>query len=252
MTGGVAALAGAIVVGPRLGKFRKDGTIAVIMGHNLPMAVMGTFVLAFGWFGFNAGSTLAATNAQIAVVTVNTVIASATGALAALATVWIRHHRPDVAMACNGMLGGLVAVTASCAFITPAGAAFIGVVAGIAVPWAVLTLETRFRLDDPVGAISVHGVCGAWGTLAVGLFADGSYGDGWNGVSGTVRGLLFGDARQLVAQVVGMTANALVVFGISYAFFRVVDWLIGNRPIAEVEWAGLDGMEMGSDAYPRE
>jgi Amt family ammonium transporter len=252
MTGGVTALAGAIVVGPRLGKFRKDGTIAVIMGHNLPMAVMGTFVLAFGWFGFNAGSTLAATTSRIAGVTVNTAIASATGALAALAAVWIRHHRPDVGMACNGMLGGLVAVTASCAFITPAAAAFIGVVAGIAVPWAVLTLETRFRIDDPVGAISVHGVCGAWGTLALGLFADGSFGEGWNGVSGTVRGLLFGGGRQLVAQVIGMTSNLLIVFGISYAFFRVVDLLIGNRPAAEVEWAGLDGMEMGSDAYPRE
>jgi Amt family ammonium transporter len=252
MTGGVTALAGAIVIGPRLGKFRKDGTVAVIMGHNLPMAVMGTFVLAFGWFGFNAGSTLAAAESRIAGVAVNTAIASATGALAALFAVWIRHHRPDVAMACNGLLGGLVAITAGCAFVTPAAAALIGVVAGLVVPWSVVMLETRFRIDDPVGAISVHGVCGAWGAIAVGLFADGSFGDGWNGVSGPVRGLLFGEGRQLAAQLVGVGSNVVVVFALAYAFFRAMEALIGNRPAAEVEWAGLDGMEMGSDAYPRE
>jgi ammonium transporter, Amt family len=252
MTGGVTALAGAIVIGPRLGKFRKDGTVAVIMGHNLPMAVMGTFVLAFGWFGFNAGSTLAADESRIAVVAVNTAISSSTGALAALFTVWMRHHRPDVAMACNGLLGGLVAITAPCAFVTPAAAGLIGVVAGMAVPWAVLTLETRFRIDDPVGAISVHGVCGAWGTVAVGLFADGSFGEGWNGVDGPVRGLLFGGGRQLVAQVIGVASNLVVVFATAYGFFRLMERLIGNRSTAEAEWTGLDGMEMGSDAYPRE
>jgi Amt family ammonium transporter len=155
-------------------------------------------------------------------------------------------------MACNGLLGGLVAITAPCAFVTPAAAGLIGVVAGMAVPWAVLTLETRFRIDDPVGAISVHGVCGAWGTFAVGLFADGSFGEGWNGVDGPVRGLLFGGGRQLVAQVIGVASNLVVVFATAYGFFRLMERLIGNRSTAEAEWTGLDGMEMGSDAYPRE
>ncbi len=164
----------------------------------------------------------------------------------------MRHRRPDVAMACNGLLGGLVAITASCAFVTPAGAALIGVVAGLIVPWAVAVLEARFRIDDPVGAITVHGLCGAWGALAVGLLADGSYGEGLNGVEGPVRGLLFGDGRQLAAQAIGVTTNAIVVFAIAYGFFRATDRLMGNRATAEVEWSGLDGMEMGSDAYPRE
>ena len=137
MTGGMTALAGVIVLGPRIGKFRRDGTIGVMQGHNLPMAVMGTFVLAFGWFGFNAGSTLAATEPRIAEIAANTAIASSAGALTALAYVWQRHRRPDVAMACNGLLGGLVAITAPCAFVTPAAAALIGVVAGLLVALAV-------------------------------------------------------------------------------------------------------------------
>jgi Amt family ammonium transporter len=252
MTGGLTALAGVLVVGPRIGKFRKDGTIALIPGHNLPMAIMGTFVLAFGWFGFNAGSTLAATEPRIAEIAVNTVISSSTGALTSLFYVWQRHRRPDVAMACNGLLGGLVAITASCAFVAPAAAALIGVVAGLLVPSLVEVLERRVRIDDPVGAIAVHGVCGAWGTLAVGLFADGSFGSGWNGVAGPVRGVLFGDPGQLAAQAIGVLTNAAVVFSGALVFFRVVDRLIGNRVDAEIETAGLDGMEMGSDAYPRD
>jgi ammonium transporter, Amt family len=174
------------------------------------------------------------------------------GALTSLFYVWQRHRRPDVAMACNGLLGGLVAITASCAFVAPAAAALIGVVAGLLVPSAVEILEGRLRVDDPVGAIPVHGVCGAWGTLAVGLFADGSFGDGWNGVDGPVRGLLFGDPGQLAAQALGVVTNVVVVFGASVLFFRAVERLLGNRVDAEVEMAGLDGMEMGSDAYPRD
>ncbi len=230
MTGGVTALAGALVVGPRIGKFRKDGTIALIPGHNLPMAVMGTFVLAFGWFGFNAGSTLAASEPRIAQIAVNTSLSSSTGALTALFYVWQRHRRPDVAMACNGLLGGLVAITASCAFVTPAAAALVGVVAGLLVPAGVEILERRLRLDDPVGAITVHGLCGLWGTIAVGLFADGSFGDGWNGVPGPVRGLLFGDRGQLGAQVIGAATNLAVVFAIALLFFRVVRADQGPQP----------------------
>jgi Amt family ammonium transporter len=216
------------------------------------MAILGTLILAFGWFGFNAGSTLAASEPRIAEIAVNTAIASSTGALASLTYVWQRHHRPDVAMVCNGFLGGLVAITAPCAFVAPPAAALIGVVAGLLVPWAVSGLERHFRVDDPVGAIAIHGGCGIWGTIAVGLFADGSFGEGWNGVSGPVRGLMFGDAGQLAAQAIGVATNALFVFGTSYLLFRSLDRLVGNRVAAEVETAGLDDVEMGSDAYPRE
>jgi Amt family ammonium transporter len=252
MTGGVTALAGALVLGPRIGKFRKDGTVGLLPGHNLPMAVMGTFVLAFGWFGFNAGSTLAATEPRIAEIAVNTAMASATGTLAALFFVWRRHGRPDIAMACNGLLGGLVSITACCAFVSPAAAALVGVVAGLLVPTSVELLERRMRIDDPVGAIAVHGVCGAWGTIALGLFADGSFGEGWNDVGGPVRGALFGDVRQLGAQLVGVVTNAVVVFAAALLFFRAAECLIGNRVDPDIETAGLDGMEMGSEAYTRD
>jgi len=214
------------------------------------MAIMGTFILAFGWFGFNAGSTLAATEPRIAEIAANTAIASATGALASLGYVWQRHRRPDIAMACNGMLGGLVAITAPCAFVAPPSAALIGVVAGLLVAWAVGALESRLHVDDPVGAIAVHGLGGAWGTLSVGLFADGSFGENWNGVSGPVRGLLFGDPGQLAAQAIGVVTNVVFVFGTATIFFRVLDRVVGNRVPAEIETGGLDDLEMGSDAYP--
>jgi ammonium transporter, Amt family len=250
MTGGVTALAGALVVGPRVGKFRRDGTISVIPGHNLPMAMIGTGILAFGWFGFNAGSTLSARDPRIALIAANTMVASATGALTALLYAWHRHHKPDMGMFCNGLLGGLVAVTAPCAFVSPAAAALIGLVAGLLVVKAGSFLERKWRIDDPVGAITVHGVCGAWGALAVGLLADGTYGEGWNGVRGPVRGLLFGDSTQLLAQLVGVCTNALFVFGMAFAFFRLMERTLGNRVNAEVEWNGLDSQEMGSEAYP--
>ncbi len=249
LTGGVTAFAGTKVLGPRIGKFRRDGTIGVMPGHNLPMAMLGTLILAFGWFGFNAGSTLAATDSRIAEIAVNTMLSSSAAALAALLYVWQRHRKPDVLMASNGMLGGLVAITGGCAFVTPAAAVLIGVVAGLLVATSVVVLERRFRIDDPVGAVAVHGVCGTWGTLAVGIFADGSYGDGFNGVQGPVRGLLFGDASQLVAQAIAVVVNIVVVFSASYVFFRFTDRIIGNRVPAEVESVGLDPLEMGSDAY---
>ncbi len=163
MTGGVTALAGAIVLGPRIGKFRRDGAIGLLPGHNLPMAIVGTLILAFGWFGFNAGSTLAASDSRVGVIAVNTMLASAGGALSSLGYLWHRYHKPDVAIACNGLLGGLVAITAPCAFVTPAAAVLIGVTGGLLVVGSVLQLERRFRIDDPVGAIAVHGVCGLWG-----------------------------------------------------------------------------------------
>jgi Amt family ammonium transporter len=249
MTGGLTGLAGAIVLGPRIGKFRRDGQMAAIPGHNLPMAIVGTLILAFGWFGFNAGSTLAASDPRIGLIAANTMLSSAGGALTALLYLWFRFHKPDVAMASNGLLGGLVAITAPCAFVTPIAAVMIGVVAGLLVVAGVIVLERRFRIDDPVGAIAVHGGCGIWGALAVGIFADGSYGDGWNAVAGPVRGILYGDPGQLIAQLIGVSVNIVVVFGLALAFFMIIERTIGNRVIPEVEWTGLDALEMGSDAY---
>jgi Amt family ammonium transporter len=249
MTGGVTALAGAIVLGPRIGKFRHDGTLGIMPGHNLPMSIIGTLVLAFGWFGFNAGSTLAATDARVATIAVNTILASASGAITALMYEWSRNKKPDIPLTCNGLLGGLVAITAPCAFVSPAAAVLIGLVAGLIVTKAVSVLERRFRIDDPVGAIAVHGCCGAWGALALGLLADGSYGAGWNGVKGPVTGLLFGDSNQFFAQLIGVVVNAAFVFGASFGFFKMVERVMGNRVSAEVEWNGLDESEMGAEAY---
>jgi ammonium transporter, Amt family len=249
MTGGLTGLAGAIVIGPRIGKFRRDGQIGAIPGHNLPMAIVGTLILAFGWFGFNCGSTLAASDPRIGVIAANTMLASAAGALASLLYLWFRFNKPDIAMACNGLLGGLVAITGACAFVTPVAAVMIGVIAGLVVVAVVITLERQFHIDDPVGAIAVHGACGMWGALALGIFADGSYGEGWNGIAGPVRGLLYGDAGQFVAQIIGISVNLVVVFGLAFAFFMIIQRTIGNRVIPEVEWTGLDALEMGSDAY---
>ena len=249
MTGGMTALAGTLVLGPRVGKFRHDGIVGVIVGHNIPMAVVGTLILAFGWFGFNAGSTLAANDSRVALIAVNTLLASASGAITALMFAWSHSKKPDIPFACNGLLGGLVAITAPCAFVSPAAAILIGFVAGLIVPTAVVFLERRLHIDDPVGAITVHGLCGAWGALSVGLFADGSYGSGWNGVSGPVQGLLFGDPRQFLAQCIGVAVNALFVFTLAYTFFRIVERTMGNRVVAEVEWSGLDEFEMGAEAY---
>jgi len=250
MTGGVTAFVGARILGPRTGKFRKDGTIGAMPGHNQPMAIVGTLILAFGWFGFNAGSTLSATDPRIATIAVNTMLASSAGAFTSLLYVWHFLRKPDIGMICNGLLGGLVAVTAPCAFVSPAAAVLIGCVAGFLVAWSVTTLERRRLIDDPVGAVAVHGVCGAWGALSVGIFADGTYGAGWNGVAGPVRGALFGDASQLVAQLIGVVTNLVVVAGLATLFFRVAGRVVGNRVPAEVEWTGLDSTEMGSEAYP--
>jgi ammonium transporter, Amt family len=251
MTGGVTALAGTLVLGPRIGKFRRNRVIGAMPGHNLPMAIVGTLILAFGWFGFNCGSTLAASDSRIALIAVNTMLSSAAGAIAALMAMWLRYKRPDIGITCNGLLGGLVAITGSCAFVSPWSALLIGLVAGLITDWSVIMLERHLHVDDPVGAIAVHGVCGLWGALALGIFADGSYGMGWNGVQGTVRGLLFGDPGQFAAQLIGVITNLVVVFALALAFFVIVERTIGNRVAAEVEWSGLDMLEMGSDAYPK-
>ncbi len=250
MTGGVAALAGAKVLGPRLGKFRPDGTPVAIPGHHIPMAVVGCFILAFGWFGFNAGSTLAGGDLRIGVIATNTMLAGGAAAFSSMLYMWLRYGKPDISMSANGMLAGLVAVTAPCAFVTSVSAVIIGLIAGLLVCWSVFFFERVMKIDDPVGAISVHGVNGAWGVLALGLFADGTYGDGLNGVAGPVRGLLYGDGSQFAAQLVGTLTNIIFVFVTMYVFFRVRDKITPLRVPAEQEMEGLDQHEVAVTAYP--
>ena len=249
MVGGVAALAGAIVLGPRIGKFKKDGTALPIPGHNIPMAIIGTFILAFGWFGFNPGSTLAGTDLRIAVVATNTMLASAAGAFVAMIIMWTKFGKPDPSMMANGLLAGLVAITAPCAFVNSTSAVLIGAIAGALVVGSVFFVERVLKVDDPVGAVSVHGACGAWGVLSLGIFADGVYGDGWNGVAGPVKGLLYGDPSQLTAEVIGVITNIVVVFVLSYVFFKICDAIIGLRTSPETEIQGLDLPEMGVEGY---
>ena len=249
MTGGVAALAGALVIGPRIGKY-KDGKVMAIPGHHIPMAIVGTCILAFGWFGFNAGSSLAGTDLRIGVVAVNTMLASAGGAFSAMLYMWFRYGKPDISMIANGMLAGLVAITAPCAFVTAPVAVLIGAIAGILVCVAVFFIERTLKIDDPVGAISVHGVNGAWGVISLGLFADGTYGDGYNGIAGGVKGLFYGGGSQFAAQLIGTATNIIFVFIASYAMFWVLNKTVGLRVPEEIEIEGLDQAEVAVSAYP--
>ncbi|MBA4369991.1 MAG: ammonium transporter, partial [Coriobacteriaceae bacterium] len=248
--GGFAALAGAIVLGPRIGKFKADGTPVALPGHNIPMAILGTIILVFGWFGFNGMSTLAATDLRFAIIIANTMLAGAAGCVTAMLLVWRLWGKPDPSMAVNGMLAGLVAITAPCAFVPPWAAVVIGAIAGVIVVGSVVFLERRLKVDDPVGAVSVHGVNGAWGMIALGLFADGTYGAGWNGVEGAVTGLFYGNASQLAAQFVAVGVVFAWAFGTHYVFFTVQKALMGLRSSAEDELAGLDPAEIGVLAYP--
>ncbi len=251
MTGGVMALVTAKLLGPRRGKYNADGSANAIPGHNIPMALAGTFILAFGWFGFNAGSTLAGSDLRIGVIATNTMLAGAAGSATAMLYMWLKYGKPDPSMMANGALAGLVAITAPCAFVTAPSAVLIGGAAGVLVCASVFFVERRLRIDDPVGAISVHGTCGLWGILALGLLADGTYGDGWNGVAGPVRGLLYGDASQFAAQLIGGVTNLVAVGGLAYLAYKVTAVLVGgHRVTAEVEELGLDLPEMGALAYP--
>ncbi len=249
MVGGVAALAGAIVIGPRIGKYGKDGTVNTIPGHNIPMALLGTFILAFGWFGFNPGSTLAGGDFRISIVAVNTMMAGTAGTLAALLFMYAKKQKPDPGMLANGMLAGLVAITAPCAFVNSISSVIIGAVAGILVIVVYNFLDRKLKIDDPVGAFAVHGANGAWGVLSLGLFADGSYGDGWNGVPGTVKGLFYGDAGQFGAQCIGTLTCVVFVFTVMYIFFKISNKITPIRVPAEVEVGGLDIPEMGVMGY---
>lgn len=248
--GGVMALSGAIVIGPRIGKYRKDGTVKAFPGHDIPMAMFGTIILFFCWFAFNAGSTMNGDDFRLSVVATNTMIAGAIGGLAAMFYMWKKYGKPDPSMTCNGALAGLVAITAPCAFVSSISAFFIGLVAGILVCISVHFVEHKLRIDDPVGAVSVHAVNGVWGIIALGLLADGTYGDGFNGVAGTVKGLFFGDWGQFAAQLINVVVLIIWGFGSSYVFFRILDKIMGLRVAPEAEIAGLDMPEMGMLAYP--
>jgi Amt family ammonium transporter len=248
--GGLTGLAGAAVLGPRIGKFAKDGKAIAMPGHNIPMAMLGTFILIFGWFGFNAGSTLSGGDLRISVIVVNTMLAGSVACLTTMFFMWRRFGKPDPSMTANGMLAGLVAITAPCAFVPAWGAAAIGGVAGFLVVAAVLFVERRMKIDDPVGAIAVHGACGLWGVLSLGIFADGTYGEGWNGVDGGVRGLLYGDASQLVAQVISAATLIIFVLSVAWAFFKLQHRIMGIRSEESHELQGLDLPEMGALGYP--
>jgi len=234
--GGWAALAGVMILGPRLGKYGKDGRINAIPAHNMALATIGTFILWLGWFGFNPGSTMAADVNAISLVALNTNMAAAAGCLAATATAWILLGKPDFSMILNGTLAGLVAVTAPCAFITVPASVTIGAIAGVLVVFAVLMFD-KLKLDDPVGALSVHLVNGVWGTLATGLFAiDG--------------GLFYGKGAALfITQIKGVLAIGAFTFLASAVAWYALKFTIGIRVSPEEEMEGLDVGEHGMQAY---
>ena len=290
LCGGMIALVGACVLGPRYGKYAPDGTPRPIPGHNVVFVILGTLILAFGWFGFNPGSSLSGTEHRIAIVAVNTMLASAAAAFASCLVSYWKIGKPEPSLLCNGMLAGLVAITAPCAFVTPMAAVIIGAVAGTIVVLSVLLFDTKFRIDDPAGAISVHAVNGAWGALSVGLFANGSFGAGWNGVhklfkDGVVQvlfndgsldtiakykallasgwhdegitgafGKLFGahtnDWSQLGAQITGTLTCILFVGLFAWLWFKLSTRFTPMRTSVEDELQGLDIPEMGAEAYP--
>jgi Amt family ammonium transporter len=256
--GGWTALAGAIVLGPRIGKY-KDGKPQVIPAHNIPMALIGCFILAFGWFGFNPGSTLGASgagNLRIGVIATNTMLASAAGAFASLMIIHFQTKKFDPGMACNGMLAGLVAITCPCAFVDSFGAVALGAIAGIIVVFSCQIVE-KMGVDDPVGAVSVHGVCGIWGLISLGIFGDGTFGQSWNGGSTAgVAGILYDHSSngtgQLLAQLVDSAVNIAWSFGVAFVFFKIQNALTpgGIRAKREDEIGGMDIPEMGVLAYP--
>ena len=253
--GGMSALAVALIVGPRIGKFNRDGSSNAIIGHDISAVLIGCFILAFGWFGFNPGSTLGASangNLRIGSIAVNTMLAGCTGTFGALLYMWCLKGKPDASMSGNGLLAGLVAITAPCGFVNTVSAAIIGLIAGVLVCVSVSFIENVLKVDDPVGAISVHGANGLWGVLSVGLFADGTsnYGGSWNGVTGSVTGLFYGDASQLAAQLVGISTLLGFVFTFSFLLNLMLEFFVGHRVSAETEVAGLDLPEMGQLGYP--
>src|ERR1700728_544048 len=260
-TGGFCAMALSVVLGPRLGKFGRDGKPRAFPAHNIPFVVTGTFILLFGWMGFNPGSTLGATDLRISVIAINTNLAAIMGSATAMLFWYWKFGKPDITMACNGMLAGLVAITAPCAFVGPTSAVIIGILAGLVVCLGVLFDDNVTKSDEPCGAISVHGFCGVLGAVCLGLFADGTYGAGWNGVGATsylskpgqgVTGLLHGDFRQFWLQLGGATLLALYAFGATFLVFKAVNAVKSMRVSKEAKQQGLDIPEFGFLGYPED
>jgi Amt family ammonium transporter len=253
--GGITALAMGIMIGPRIGKYTRDGKANTLPAHDLVIVLTGCFILAFGWFGFNPGSTLGASSngsLRIGSIAVNTMLAGMAGSIGALLYMWMKYGKPDASMTGNGLLAGLVAITAPSGFVNPVASVIIGLIAGGLVCISVEYFDRVARIDDPVGAISVHGTNGIWGVISVGLFADGrsNYGGSWNGVSGGVTGLFYGDAGQLVAQLIGVATLVGLIFTISFVFNLAVEYFVGQRVPAKTELEGLDIPEMGALCYP--
>ncbi|MCA8987240.1 MAG: ammonium transporter [Planctomycetaceae bacterium] len=241
--GGWCALAGAIVIGARKGKYTSDGQIVPIMGHSVPLAALGVFILWLGWFGFNPGSTTAVGGGELARVAVTTNLSAVGGCVSAMLLSWILFGKPDVSFALNGALAGLVSITAPCYNVGPLPALIIGLIGGVVCVFSVLFFD-KIRIDDPVGAISVHGVCGAWGTIACGLFAQDIYGGGGDGL------FYGGGAGQLITQLIGIGAFFAWAFGTSLIIFLLIKVTIGLRVSEEEELRGLDICEHGMAAYP--
>jgi Amt family ammonium transporter len=253
--GGLTALAVCFIVGPRIGKFNRDGSANPIIGHDISAVLIGCFILAFGWFGFNPGSTLGASangNLRIGTIAVATMLAGCTGTLGAIIYMWALKGKPDASMSGNGLLAGLVAITAPSGFVSATNACIIGLIAGVLVCISCAFVENVLKVDDPVGAISVHGTNGLWGVLSVGLFADGTsnYGGSWNGVTGSVTGLFYGDASQLAAQLIGISTLIGFVFTLSFGINLTLEYFMGHRVSIETEVGGLDIPEMGQLGYP--
>lgn len=236
--GGFAGLAAALVLGPRIGKYNKDGSINPIAGHNLTLSAVGAFLLWFGWFGFNPGSTMAAVGKWnlIGTIATNTFLASATGGISTMLYTMMRYKKVDITMVINGVLAGLVAVTAGCNVVSPNAAIIIGLIAGILVDIAVVVID-RMKIDDPVGAIAVHGVNGFFGTIAVGLFA-------------TQGGVFYGGGFNLfTTQLLGVSVIAVFSFSVTYVIFIILKNTIGIRISEKEELAGVDAVEFGVEAY---
>ena len=253
--GGLTALALSMIIGPRIGKFTRQGKPNALIGNDIVLVLTGCFILAFGWFGFNPGSTLGASgngSLRIGSIAVNTMLAGMAGGFGAMFYMWMRYGKPDASMSGNGLLAGLVAITAPGGFVNTVGAVIIGLVAGVLVCLSVEFVDRKMKVDDPVGAISVHGTNGLWGVISVGLFADGksNYGGSWNGVNGAVTGLFYGDASQLVAQLIGVVTLIGFVFTFSFVLNLIIDALVGQRVSAKAELEGLDLPEMGQLGYP--
>jgi Amt family ammonium transporter len=240
--GAMTALAGALLIGPRIGKYNRNGSSNAIPGHDMVIVLTGCFILAFGWFGFNPGSTLGASGAlRISTIAVDTMLAGCTGSFGAVLYMWIKYGKPDASMSGNGLLAGLVAITAPSGYVNTRDACIIGFIAGLLVCVSVEYIDRVLRIDDPVGAISVHGANGLWGVISVGLFADGT---------NTVKGLFYGDAGQLVAQLIGVATLLGCIFPLTYGINWVIDVVIGQRVSAADELEGLDIPEMGALCYP--